>query len=81
MSDENDDVRVNPEIVRGYNDGYVLEKHDHKKAKEVLKAIEGREDLNLSNYTMAFKAGAKEAKKEKFKENFKPGQKDKDHEK
>jgi flagellar biosynthesis/type III secretory pathway protein FliH len=80
MSDENDDIRVNPEMVRGYNDGYLIEKADSKKAKEVLTAIERRKDLNLNNYTMAFKAGAKEAKKEKFKESFKPG-KDKDHEK
>ena len=63
-------------FVKGFNNGYILEKHEPKLTKDLLQGISGK----AVPYTDGLRLGSKQYQKEAFIEQAKGGQRgDKSH--
>jgi hypothetical protein len=63
---ETDETPVNPAFLKGFNNGYLLQKHEPVLIAEVLKDIKPKEHP----YIQGLESGSKEYKQEQFKERL-----------
>jgi 16S rRNA C1402 N4-methylase RsmH len=63
---ETDETNVNPAFVKGFNSGYLLQKHEPVLLDEVIKGLEPSE----LPFVDGLKSGSTEYKKELFKERL-----------